>query len=251
MLCWTCETLTRSTFRNLTDSYEGWAYRNGFHRQLRRLEQQQMIERRSGKSGDRFYRLTEPGHLNALGGRNPEACWNRSWDGRWRLVLFDLPESHRRQRDRLRHYLRHRGFGYLQNSAWITPDHVNEHRAFLTDGIVNVESLIFLEARPSTGETDAEIVAGAWDFPELYRRYAQYLNVLHHHPRRSLHTLADANNLQRWLRAERESWINVMEADPLLPRILLPPNYPGQTAWRERLTVMAEAGRQMRSFSPE
>ena len=37
---------------------------------------------------------------------------------------------------------------------------------------VNVESLILLEARPYAGETDEEIVAGAWDFAEINRRYA-------------------------------------------------------------------------------
>ncbi|HTY85959.1 MAG TPA: PaaX family transcriptional regulator C-terminal domain-containing protein [Candidatus Acidoferrum sp.] len=249
LLCWTCETLTHSTFRNLTDSYEGWVYRNGFQRQLQRLAKQQLIERRFDNTGDRLYRLTASGQLRALGGRNPEACWNRTWDGQWRLVLFDLPESRRHKRNQLRRYLRSLCFGYLQNSVWITPDPVNEQCALLADRTVNVESLIFLNARPSAGETDAEIVAGAWDFTELNRRYAQYKNVLHRHPRRSLHNLADANNLHRWLKAEREAWLNVMNGDPLLPASLLPPDYPGRVIWRERLAIMAEASHQMRLFS--
>ena len=45
MLLWACETFSRPTFRNLTESFEGWAYRNGFLRQLQRLEKQQWIER--------------------------------------------------------------------------------------------------------------------------------------------------------------------------------------------------------------
>ncbi len=249
MLCWTCETLTHSTFRNLTDSFEGWAYRNGFLRQLYRLEKQQLIEQQPGNHEDRLYRLTQAGQICALGGRDPEVKWNRFWDGRWRLVLFDVPESFRAKRNQLRRYLRNRGFGYLQNSVWITPDPVNEQRALLAGGQVNVESMIFLDARPSAGETDAEIVAGAWDFVELTRRYGQYRKVLHQRPRRQLHNPSDAKTLHHWLRAERNAWLNVMDCDPLLPATLLPPDYAGRTIWRERLEVMAEAGRQMRSFS--
>jgi phenylacetic acid degradation operon negative regulatory protein len=249
MLCWTCEILTRPTFRNLTDSFESWAYRNGFLRQLHRLEKQQMIEQQSNDHEDRLYRLTQAGRICALGGRDPEAKWNRTWDGRWRLVLFDVPESCRAKRNQLRRYLRSRGFGYLQNSVWITPDPVNEQRALLAEGPVNVESMIFLDARPSAGETDAEIVAGAWDYVELNRRYTQYRKVLRQHPRRHLNNPVNAKTLYHWLRAERHAWLNVMDCDPLLPASLLPPDYAGRAVWRERLAIMAEAGRQMRSFS--
>jgi phenylacetic acid degradation operon negative regulatory protein len=250
MLLWTCETLTHSTFRNLTDSFEGWVYRNGFLRQLDRLERQQMIEQQPGNHKDRLYRLTQAGRLRALSGRDPEVKWNRFWDGRWRLVLFDVPESCRARRNQLRRYLRSQGFGYLQNSVWITPDPVNEQRALLAGGPVNVESMIFLDARPSAGETDAEIVAGAWDFTKVNQRYAQYRKVLHQHPRQQPQNPSDAKSLHNWLRAERNSWLDVMNYDPLLPATLLPTDYLGRTIWRERLKIMAETGRQMRSFSP-
>ena len=44
-----------------------------------------------------------------------------------------------------------------------------------------MESLILLEARPCAGESDAEIVAGAWDF-ERINRYARHLKVLAERP---------------------------------------------------------------------
>jgi phenylacetic acid degradation operon negative regulatory protein len=164
------------------------------------------------------------------------------------LVLFDVPESRRAKRNQLRRYLRCRGFGYLQNSVWISPDPVNEQRAILDGGPVDVESMIFFDARPSAGETDAEIVAGAWDFVELDLRYAQYRKVLHSHPHQQLQNPTSAKALHHWLRAEREAWLNVMDCDPLLPASLLPPNYTGRTIWRERQAIMAQAGRQMQSF---
>lgn len=248
MLLWACETFSRPTFRNLTESFEGWAYRNGFLRQLQRLEKQQWIERSPGKTGDRLHCLTEAGRLQALGGRDPEACWNRRWDGRWRLALFDVPEVRTADRHRLRYYLRSRGFGCLQNSVWITPNPVNEERVRLADGPVNVGTLILLEARPCAGETDAQIVAGAWDFADLNKRYAAHQTVLARRPLRSLDSKEAAQAFYGWFQSEREAWGDAMERDPLLPEALLPSGYAGREAWRHRLEAMAEAGKQMRAF---
>src|SRR5882724_12545754 len=159
-LLWSSEKLTRPTFRNLTESYESWAFRNRLYRQVEALEGQQLLERDSRAPDDRVYRLTWQGRLHALGGRDPQARWSREWDGRWRLVVFDVPMAQNSHRARLRRHLRARGFGCLQNSLWIAPDLSEEDRQVLLGGKVNVKSLILLEARPCAGESDAEIIAG-------------------------------------------------------------------------------------------
>jgi len=251
MLLWTCDILARPTWRNLDGTFESWSYRNGFRRQVQRLEKQKWLEREDGDPSDRLHRLSEAGCLHALGGRDPVARWKRRWDGCWRMVLFDVPETRRTARTKLRHYLQSRGFGYLQNSVWITPDAVKEERRLLSQGPVDVESLILLEARPCTGESDAEIVAGAWDFPEINRRYLAHQEVLARRPRGALDSKAAATAFYRWLREERETWQDAMWSDPLLPKVVLPPAYAGREAWRQRLEVMAEAGKQMRTFRDE
>jgi len=43
------------------------------------------------------------------------------WDGRFRLVMFDVPESHRSDRDRVRQRLRRLGFLAIQKSVFIHP----------------------------------------------------------------------------------------------------------------------------------
>src|SRR5205085_9488548 len=90
-LLWTCETFMRPSWRNMGESFEGWAYRKGLLRQLQRLEKQQWVESQPNTCGDRLYRLTDAGCLQALGGRDPKRLWARPWDGRWRLVLYDVP----------------------------------------------------------------------------------------------------------------------------------------------------------------
>lgn len=247
-LLWSADLLLRPSFRNLTDSYESWAYRNGLFRQATRLEQQHLIERDVSSPEDRLYRLSAQGRLHALGGRDPEERWARQWDGLWRLVLFDVPMGQNAERERLRRYLRSNGFGYLQNSVWITPDLLDQERKILGEGKINVESLILLEARPCAGESDAEIVVGAWDFGRINRRYARHLKVLDERPGGALRSKSPAKALLRWATLEREAWLDAVTKDPLLPARLLPSDYLGQQAWRRRVEVLRDAGRQLRTF---
>ncbi len=247
-LLWTAETISRPTWRNLTESFEGWAYRQGLHRQLQRLEKQQWLERRSGPASDRLYRLTEPGRIQALGGRDPEACWRRRWDGHWRLILLDVPQARHSTRTKLRRHLRLRGFGYLQNSVWITPHPTTELRALLADGPVDVESLVLLEARPCAGESDAQIVIGAWDFVRINACYAKHQKILARRPRDRVSSEVAAKAFHHWLREEREAWMGALWHDPLLPGSLLPDGYAGRHAWEARLAAMREVREQIRDF---
>jgi phenylacetic acid degradation operon negative regulatory protein len=249
LLLWSADLLAQPTYRNLTDSYESWAYRNGLLKQVQRLEQQHLIERDASSPDDRLYRLTARGRLHVLGGHDPEERWARHWDGQWRMVLFDVPTGQNAQRERLRRYLRYKGFGYLQNSVWITPNLLEEERQILRGGKINVESLILLEARPCAGESDAEIVAGAWDFERINRRYAKHLKIIEERPDRALWNDTGAKALLRWAAAEREAWLDAVTNDPLLPARILPSHYLGQQAWRRRVEVLQAAGRQLKTFN--
>jgi phenylacetic acid degradation operon negative regulatory protein len=249
-LLWSAESLARPTFHNLTESYESWAYRNGLLQQVSRLERQQLLERDATSPNDRLYRLTARGRLRALGGRDPEERWARPWDGRWRMVLFDVATAQNAQRQRLRRYLRDKGFGYLQNSAWITPDPLEEEREILGGGKINVESLIFLEARPCAGESDGEIVGGAWDFERINRRYERHLKILNERPGAALRDEYHAKAMQRWAAAERGAWLDAVRNDPLLSARILPPGYLGPEAWHRRIEMFRTAGRQLRTFHP-
>jgi phenylacetic acid degradation operon negative regulatory protein len=239
----------RPTFRNLTDSYESWAYRNGLLFQLHRLERRRWIERKGNAPKDRIYRLTEQGRLHVLGGRDPEERWTRSWDGQWRMVLFDMPVGKDAQRRRLWSYLRDKGFGHLQNSVWITPDPLEEQREILARERINVESLILLDARPCAGETNEQIVAGAWDFERINNRYTHHLKVLKQRPAGPLRSEAAASALQRWAASEHEAWLHAVTNDPLLPNQILPPDYLGKCAWQRRKEVLQQAGQQIGFFS--
>lgn len=245
LLLWSAEKLARPTFRNLTDSYEGWAYRNGLLRQVSTLEGQQLVESGSGGQAEGLFRLTAKGRLHALGGRDPQQRWSRKWDGRWRMVLFDVPVAQNSHRKRLRRYLLDRGFGCLQGSVWVTPDPLEEERQILTGAKIDVGSLLLLDARPCAGESDGEIVAGAWDFERINQRYSRLLKILADLPDSAPRNDSEAKALLRWAAAEREAWLDAVTNDPLLPERILPPDYLGQLVWRQRIEVLRKAGKQV------
>ncbi len=249
ILLWTLDTAMRPTFRNLDASFEEWAYRNGFLRQIHKLEAEGYLQKRTQSGRDaRIYRLTARGRLHALGGRDPESEWARPWDGQWRMVLFDIGEKESGNRDRLRRYLRSRGFGCLQLSVWVSPHPLDTENAALKGVAPDVGSLILLDAKPAAGESDAEIVRAAWDFDEINKRYAAVLALLDSRPREALRSAADAQRLRQWADHERAAWLRAAAADPLLPRVLWPSGYTGERAWRRRKKEFREVGRLLAQF---
>lgn len=73
------------------------------------------------KDGERFIKLTKKGALEALTAKLHEGVRVGKWDGKWRVVMFDVPESAHAYRDRLRWLLKQQGFRYIQGSVWINP----------------------------------------------------------------------------------------------------------------------------------
>lgn len=243
LMLWGAETLSRPTFHAMTESFEGWAFRRGILLHLQRLEQRELIESKPHNTVDRIYRLTEAGRLLALGGSDPEPRWNRTWDGKWRMVAFDLPEDRNASRVRLRRFLRNRRFGYLQKSLWISPDPLDEDIRRLSAMGEDVESLLTLEAKPCSGESDESIVRGAWDFKRLGELHRECLALLNNPPGLKSAKAPTLEMLQKWADQERTAWQAALEFDPLLPAELLPPSYVGRDVWKLRNTVLRETGR--------
>ncbi len=59
--------------------------------------------------------------LNSMTLENADALVPQTWDGFWRIILLDLPESRKSERESLRYLLKKAGFVCLKNSAWISP----------------------------------------------------------------------------------------------------------------------------------
>lgn len=240
-LLWNLDRLSRPTFRNLTNSFEQWAYRNGFLAAIHRLEARGLIERRAGRAPLR-YRLSPLGRLAALGGKDPQALWSARWDGLWRVVVFDIPMQDGALRTRLRRHLRSAGFGYLQDSVWISPRPIPENLRSALDQAGYPEAITTLEARTRGTASDQQLVAAAWNFTAIHRRYQACLDLFRE--LEGIHPGAEDAGVQLlgWAERERRAWNSAAQADPCLPRSLLPDGYLGLKAWKLRCKALQNAG---------
>lgn len=100
---------------------------------LRRLQDQGFIIKKSSLPGT--FVLTSQGkhyvaklikRFSFLGNLKNIEIEASGWDGKWRLLVFDIPEKRRRERKLLRYELSVSGFRRMQKSVWISPYRINE-----------------------------------------------------------------------------------------------------------------------------
>lgn len=92
-------------------------------RGIRRAERRGLVTVTERRHHPPIVRITEKGHQLLARRELERAAVDRPkrWDGKWRLVIFDVPEKRRRDRDLLRRTLRQLGFYRLQQSVWLYP----------------------------------------------------------------------------------------------------------------------------------
>ncbi len=66
------------------------------------------------------------------------------WDGRWRVLIFDVPEYRKAVRDKIRRTLVHIGFVRLQDSVWAYPYDCEDFVALLKADFKIGKDLIYM-----------------------------------------------------------------------------------------------------------
>ena len=102
---------------------------------------------------DRMVKLVEKGEKQMLeitnNGRRQLVEYNlatiqikkQKWDGKWRIVMFDIPEDIRLARDVLRDKLKDLGFKQVQKSVWVSPYECQNEISFI-GSVYEVEKYI-------------------------------------------------------------------------------------------------------------
>lgn len=113
------------------------------------------------KKGNRtFLALTKKGQVAAaaVSSGNYQIKKPLRWDGRWRLVIFDISERRRPVRDRVRHLMRTLGLYRLQDSVWVHPYECEEIITILKTDL-NIRSELLY------------VIADAIEFDKPLRKY--------------------------------------------------------------------------------
>ena len=69
------------------------------------------------------------------------------WDGKWRFVIFDVPEKHRYARDIFRDKLKNLGFFMVQQSVWIYPYECRKEIDFILEFLWLRAYVLFFEVK--------------------------------------------------------------------------------------------------------
>ena len=110
-----------------------------------RLAKQGLIEFKKTDRGT-FLRITPAGErkLRTIDLDNFQIKKPKKWDGKWRIVIFDIKEARREVRDKLRTSLVQLGFMRLQHSVWVSPYDCEDFIALLKADFMIGKDILYL-----------------------------------------------------------------------------------------------------------
>lgn len=152
-----------------------------------------------------------------------------NWDGSWRMVIYEVPEQARAEREQLRRTLAWHGFGPLATATWVTPHpRLDEIEAALAG--MTASRLDLLTCRSQGNRNDRDIAARCWDLDALDRDYAELVSGYEQLPSPAELSALPGREALRWRIELVSSYRAFPFRDPDLPPRLLPDTWLGHRA---------------------
>lgn len=100
-----------------------WIDKNYLYQIITGFKRERLVNYREEADGTIIIVLTESGRKKVVEFNIDKITLGRptKWDGKWRLLFFDIPEKYRRARDALREKLKGLGLHELQKSVFVYP----------------------------------------------------------------------------------------------------------------------------------
>jgi len=142
------------------------------------------------------------------------------WDKQWRIVYFDIPETKSGLRKQLRSYLIQIGFGQIQKSVYLSPHNLfSQLKKFIIQHKLNEWVNLYEGKRLWMGSNNSlNMVKEIWNLNSLSNSYTQWIRQY----KKYTFPLKPAKK-----KILIHKYISLLLKDPLLPRELLPKNWPG------------------------
>ncbi len=143
---------------------------------ISRMLKQGWVE--SEKIGNKsFYYLSENGanRIEEAAGRifklKPE-----KWDGKWRILMYTIPEEIRSIRDELRKELVWSGFGTFSNSCWVSPNQLDKQVYDLMEKYEIKEYIDFFQADYKGPHDNQRLIEKSWDLHDINEKYQWFIS---------------------------------------------------------------------------
>ncbi|HET7580741.1 MAG TPA: phenylacetic acid degradation operon negative regulatory protein PaaX [Bacillales bacterium] len=159
----------------------------------------------------------------------------QEWDGKWRMLMYTIPEEKRNLRDELRKEIVWSGFGMLSNGFWISPNRLEKQVNDLIDKYEIAPYVHFFISDYQGPHENQELVRECWDLDGLNERYEPFITYY------SQKYAADRRKIENGKMTDGECFVErtrlvheyrkFLFVDPGLPEELLPEKWLGhQTA---------------------
>ncbi len=115
------ETIKKSAEKAILREYEGKNPDYAINRSIKNMISDGLVETFNSEHSQ-YFRLTPLGKqkLNNITLEAEGSLVSTQWDGYWRMILLDLPEDRKSEREALRYLLKKAGFICIKNSVWIS-----------------------------------------------------------------------------------------------------------------------------------
>lgn len=111
-----------------------WIDKKKLHNAISQLYQSKLLKKNENSDGSTTLTLTHKGKLKTLTFHFQKMILEKKdWDGKWRMVIFDIPEKIRNGRDALREKLQKLGFYELQKSVFVFPYECEDEIEFIIE----------------------------------------------------------------------------------------------------------------------
>jgi DNA-binding transcriptional regulator PaaX len=136
---------------------DGARNRERFRRAIKRMEERKIVSRRI-KNGKEEFVVTKYGktHIDKYLVSDLQIPLAKRWDGKWRVIMFDIPEKNKggRVRRDVSQQLRNIGMKAIQNSVFVSPFPCKEQ----IDTVINFfkvkQHFVYFEAETYEGVED-------------------------------------------------------------------------------------------------
>ena len=115
------DTVKKTAEKAILREYKGKNPDYAINRSIKNMVSDGFVETLSSEHSQ-YFRLTPLGKqkLNNIAIEAEGGLISTKWDGYWRMVLLDLPEERKSEREALRYLLKKAGFICVKNSVWIS-----------------------------------------------------------------------------------------------------------------------------------
>lgn len=165
--------------------------------------------------------------------------YGASWDGKWRILVYAVPEAKRTVRDRFRNELILLGFGTPAPGVWVSPNGSLEAARDLV-GFYGLQNYVELfQAKRFSSTPSLELIEKAFNLKAVQTRYRAFLAQKQDHPKNSEEAFVSLTHMIH--RARKNLFL-----DPGLPPELTPAGFLGQRAKQEFLERYDQLTKQAR-----